>query len=704
MNRKDLDRLSRLRESANDSARSFRTVYVSYLVIVLYILSIVMFREKEELFRNGSLQIAIVNFSVPIRSFFIVSPLILLALHFNLLIQAKFLSYKVHRYALAISEIYSHRLPSSSNDEERDGEEKDDKKRDDKKREMRNLLFPAPLAHMIAEGDSDRTWQNLFLVIIPIIIIPLVILVVTGVRFLAYQSERITILQFILVVADVGILWWLWPGIVAPKKTRIQWVRNQRRRSFENLRRTIESVIIIAISISGLAYILYHAFDGKYEFQDRELVQERPPPEILSAYLDTCGENRCDEEAIDPGTPVWCKYARPLDLKDRVFRDADLSGAILCAVDFELAILNDSEMSRAKLHGANFLNAELHDTILDEAELHGANLGGAKLHGANLNRAELHGADLAGAELHGANLDEAELHDANLGKAKLHGANLNRAELHGADLNRAGLHGADLNRAGLHGADLNRAGLHGADLSRAGLHGADLSRAGLHGADLNRAGLHGADLNRAELHGANLRDADLHGADLRDADLRGADLRKAKLYGADLTNADLGGADLRGAKFYGTELLETNFDYADLRTIDSHEPDSELYTQLRKTVNDMEIFKKIQDRIANANHETIDRLSIKHKYSIGDSHSSPYSEEKSIGDKYREKLATYLVDDLACEDGSSGYVAKGIARRALDDDMLGPQLAKNLLKAECPAVANMLPEQLRADLKKITGG
>ncbi len=277
-----MDRLSRLRESANDSARSFRTVYVSYLVIVLYILSIVMFREKEELFRNGSLQIAIVNFSVPIRSFFIVSPLILLALHFNLLIQAKFLSYKVHRYALAISEIYSHRLPSSSNDEERDGEERDGEerdgeerdgeerdgeKKDGEKKEMRNLLFPAPLAHMIAEGDSDCTWQNLFLVIIPIIIIPLVILVVTGVRFLEYQSGRITILQFILVVADVGILWWLWPGIVAPKKTRIQWVRNQRRRSFENLRRTIESVIIIAISISGLAYILYHAFDGSMNFK-----------------------------------------------------------------------------------------------------------------------------------------------------------------------------------------------------------------------------------------------------------------------------------------------------------------------------------------------------------------------------------------------------------------------------------------------------
>ena len=680
MNRKDLDRLSRLRESANDSARNFRTVYVSYLVIALYILSIVIFREEEDLFRNGSLQIAIVNFSVPIGSFFIVSPLILLALHFNLLIQAIFLSRKVHQYASAIPTIHPLQLLPSSNDE---------------KREMRDLLFPAPLAHMIAGGDSDRTGQNLLLVVVisSIIFLPPIILISTGIQFLAYQSKYITIEQSILVAIDVGILWWLWPRIAAPDKKWIQW--------FESLSPviivlmallmtllmtllTILLTILISINLydmrefpnrikpamSGLhvmsiakqpsslhddsdradpddrkrissfsTWVLntipIHINNTKYEFEDRELVQERPPPEILSAYLDTCREKRCDEAVIDPGTPVWCRYARPLDLEKRVFRNADLSGAILCAVDFESVILNNADLIEAKLHGANLIEAKLHGAVLDDAELHGAILDDAELHGADLRGAELHGANLLGAELHGANLLGAELHGANLLGAELHGANL----------------------------------------------------------------------LGAELHGANLLGAELHGANLRDADFRGADLREAKLYGANLTNADLGGADLRGAKFYGTELIGTNFDYADRRAIYPYEPDfSELYTQLRKTVNDIEIFKKIQDRIANAkNHETIDLLSRKHKYSIVDAHGPIPTLEESIGEKYREKLATYLVDVLACEDGSSGYIAKGIARRALADRLLGPQLAENLLKAKCPAVANMLPEQLRADLEKITG-
>lgn len=625
MKRKDLDRLSRLRESANDSARNFRTVYISYLVIALYIFSIVIVREEELLFRNGSLQIAIVDFSVPIGSFFIVSPMILLALHLNLLIQAVFLSRKVHQYASAIQTIHSLQLLPSSNDE---------------KMEMRDLLFPAPLAHMIAGGDPDRTGQKLLSVVVvsSIVFLPPIILISIGIQFLAYQSKCITIGQYILVAIDVGILWWLWPRITAPYKKWIQWFQSLSLVKIV-LMTLFMMFILLSINLydmrvlpnriksatsgphvmkiakqssplhddSGRAdpddkkrtfFISAWIKNTKYEFSDRELVQERPPPEILSAYLDTCGEKRCDEAAIDPGTPVWCRYARPLDLEERVFRYAVLSDAIFCAVDFELSILSDADLSEAKFHGANFLDAELHGAILERAELHGANLGGAKLHGAYLNGVKLYGADL----------------------------------------------------------------------------------------------------RRASLHGADLKDAGLHGADLRDADLRGADLRGAKLYGADLTNADLSGADLRGAKFYGTKLIETNFAHADLRTIDFHKPDlSELYTQLRKIINDVKIFKQIQDKIANANNqETINQLSRKHEHSIDDSHGFP--------DKYREKLAAYLVDDLACNDEVNGYVAKGIARRALGDDMLGPQLADNLLKAKCPAVMNTLPERLRAALKKITGG
>ena len=151
--------------------------------------------------------------------------------------------------------------------------------------------------------------------------------------------------------------------------------------------------------------------------------------------------------------------------------------------------MREANLSKAVLCGVNFYNSELHDAILSEAKLHGAYLRKAKLHGADLSGAELHGANLSGAGFHGADLSGAELHGANLSGAGFHGADLSGAELHGADLSEAELHGANLSGAELHGADLSEAELHSANLQQAKLSGAQLIRTELDLADLRRIDL-----------------------------------------------------------------------------------------------------------------------------------------------------------------------------------------------------------------------
>ena len=187
--------------------------------------------------------------------------------------------------------------------------------------------------------------------------------------------------------------------------------------------KSLQSIKLIFVSASISVWI-HDIFDDEYKFKfrNRELVKERPPPEILSTYLDTCDEKRCDKAVIDPGTSVWCRYARPLDLKERVFNGTNLSDAILCAVDFESSMLNNNaQLIGAKFYGANFFDAKLHGALLDEAKLHGAYLYGAELHGANLGRAELHGADLRGSDLRGAVLRKTKFYGADLANADLRG-------------------------------------------------------------------------------------------------------------------------------------------------------------------------------------------------------------------------------------------------------------------------------------------
>ena len=450
-------RFDRLREAANESARSFRTAYTFYLIVALYILVIVSATHQELLFRAGNVQMPIVNVGVPVVWFFTGVPWLLVLLHFNLLVQAIFLANKVSQYAAVLG------------GQGWAGNERS---------EALGLLYPAPLAHKVADADQQGSMRRILnvIVFVTLAVLPPAILIFAQVRFLPYQDEWRTWLHRAAVVIDIGLLWWLWPHIAAPHiMTWRTWFGTQKLKALATVGVTVFAIGFSALFADfpgGTMGNLTPSLDSRrndllgrtYDLSNRVLVDTEPAPEILAAhYRATCESgNGCDESAIAVGSSFWCNHAKPLQLRRRNFRNAMLSGSTLC---------------QATLWGA---------------ELHGANLFGAKLRGANLLHAELHGADLLGAELHGATLRHAELHGARLETAKLHGADLLGAELHGATLWGAELHGADLKSAKLRGADLLGAKLHGADLRHAELHGAILGNAEFHGAILGNAQLHGA--------------------------------------------------------------------------------------------------------------------------------------------------------------------------------------------------------------------
>ena len=138
--------------------------------------------------------------------------------------------------------------------------------------------------------------------------------------------------------------------------------------------------------------------------------------------------------------------------------------------DLQLANLQLANLLKVDFRGANLKKAEL-----DEAQLQRANLGSAHLQGANLGRARMQGANLEGARMQVANLEGARMQGANLNWAELQGTNLNWAQLQGTNLNWAQLQGANLEGAQLQGANLNLAELQGAFVSYANFYKADFS-------------------------------------------------------------------------------------------------------------------------------------------------------------------------------------------------------------------------------------
>ncbi len=699
-------------EAANDTARNFRAVYTTYLVIASYILVTILSTDDELLFRAGNVQMPIINTSVSVVWFFRIAPLILLLLHLNLLMQAMFLSTKVHRYTSRLAKENIH---------------------------TRGLLFPAPLAHLLVAGDQRRVvqWIVWIVVFISLVVLPPGILIYTEIHFLTYQSGLDTWLHRAAILLDIILLWSIWPHIITPPDTGWkEWWRQSpwKRRATTTFASVATGLFVFVIAdipggtmenfipANALRDWLEPGLGRRYQLEEQILVQEEPPPEVLAAHLVACKSQNSDDRTdcqaeIKLGTPIWCQYAKPLPLQGRAFRHANLQKAVLCGVDLsvdddaDLSVdLSDADLSMARLHGADLRNtklqgvklrgiklqgadlssawlpgadlreAELQGADLREAKLPGADLREAKLQGADLSSAWLPGADLREAELQGADLREAELQGADLREAKLQGADLSSAWLPGADLRKAELQGADLSAVELPGADLRDAELQGTNLSSAWLQGADLSKADLQGADLRWAKLQGADLSRTELQGADLSEAQLQGADLSFAGLQGADLSEAQLQGADLSKAQLQGADLRGAYLAGSDISNANLNLADLRDVDlESKPDQERLqnaiaiiksiTQQERRDQALELVKRaeteettiapysIKDAIFNKDGALYKRLQEpENRALLRTRHFT-----QTWKDGYDTKLAAYLINSPSCgyEDN---YVAERIIR------------------------------------------
>ena len=486
-----------LLESANDSARHFRNVYTVYLTIMIYTFIIVLSTHQLSLLLDYrqllmiDKQLPFVNISVPTISFFTWIPWALLVLHFYLLIQAKFLFEKVHSYKQEIN----NRLIS---------------KEDIRKAKM--LLVSVPLVHILVE-EKAKFYLIVFLFLAAL---PLMVLISAAIKFLPYQDEAITTAHHIVILIYLSGLWYFKHHILRSHEKGTIWISSITG---------IFGIIIFAFVVIFINFpgnrtyspiaasfhelkMVNEIMPNRLVLSGYKLVRREPAPELLAAYIK---KQMCDENLIEPGSPIWCQYADPLDLRGRSLRKAQLQRTILCKA------------------------------TLQEADLTDADLWSANLTDANLKRANLTDADLWYANLTDANLWSADLTDTGLWYADLTDANLQSANLTNADLQSANLTDADLQSANLIDADLSGANLTDADLFRANLTNADLFR---------------ANLTNADLEGANLTDADLFRADLTDADLENANLTAANLSQTDFSDAILEGATLDFTWFWESSSLE----------------------------------------------------------------------------------------------------------------------------------------------------
>lgn len=500
-----------------DSIKQNRNRILFFLAFVLYALLTVLGTTDRDFFFENGVSFPLLNIKLPLVTFYMVAPLIIIFMHFNVMYL-----YLRHR-----------KLMQRHN-------------------KIEKFYESIPLGVFdiatIEKGFVHNVLERFIFILV--YLLPLFTLYIFWCHFNKYQNPLYSWLHWIYIVIDTIMIAYL------IKSTRYKHL------IFMMIPISLILVPLIQGTINNEQQVIkifqkYLQYD-KYDI--REFIEAYYPRlELPGEYLVTYDYNQLKAlQSLDKSKPL-ALLQPPIDLRNRSFKYANFNDAFLVRVNFEGANLYGATMAHAKLQGANLESANLRYASLQFANLQKANMRGTKLQGAYLQHAKLQEAKMKGANLQGADLMHANLQKADLYYAQLKGASLIDTRLQEANLTLAILARTNMRYAKLQKADLDTARLFGAEMLRVQLQGAYMRRAKLVGASLSDANLQGADLCNADLRGADLNFANLQGTNMVGANLRGAVLYDVKLQGAYLGGTKLQGTDMRNAKLQGAQSCKEGY-------------------------------------------------------------------------------------------------------------------------------------------------
>jgi len=493
-----------LEKSLNDSATRVSTIWVSFLIFALYLLTAATTVTHKQLFLDEPLKLPVLNIDLPLKGFFFLAPILFVILHAYVLMQVILLGRTAATYNEAIDRVAERgNLSAEDNASLR--------------QRLANTLFAQIFAGSPREREGAFGRLLTVMAWITLAIAPVLILLTFQFMFLPYHSGFVTWSHRLLLAIQLIGVFLLWPLILNGRRN-LNWRKPWRRllatpsprrwRRIGRVRtaRWYRGALQVASAATCLLFVIVSlsmgTFPGephvnlftatpldavqcqrwvqqKFEFADMRFDR------LLLARVDVVDDEKLEkiqQATAKAGEQPW-QGERTRILRDRDFNCGEFSGcADLRRIDLSGARLRSADFASAKLEGASLVDTQLQGASLYLAQLHGASLSGAQLQGAYLARARLQAASLENASLQGAHLNEALLQGASLRKADIQGASLYRADLRGASFDEASLQGASFEAVDLRGASFDRASLQGVLVLGASLQGSSLSDAELQGA------------------------------------------------------------------------------------------------------------------------------------------------------------------------------------------------------------------------------
>ncbi len=203
--------LGALRDAVVDAASVGAGLWLSYLFVLFYLAIAAGSVTHRNLFFESPVKLPFLNVDLPLLGFFVLGPGIFLIVHAYVLLHFVLLADKVG--------VFHAELQAQITDEEA-------------RARLRRQLPSNIFVQFLAGPREVRTGVMGFLLRliaqISLVAGPLALLVFFQLQFLPYHHETITWWQRLAVVADLALLWTLWPSVARGETTRLGW-RDLRR-------------------------------------------------------------------------------------------------------------------------------------------------------------------------------------------------------------------------------------------------------------------------------------------------------------------------------------------------------------------------------------------------------------------------------------------------------------------------------------------
>ena len=514
--------LEKLLEAANSVADEARSAYLTFGAFALYLLITVGATTHEQLLRGSIITMPLLGVDIPIVGFYTVVPFLFLLAHLNVLLHLSSL-------ATALSNLRS--------------------KSADQWPSQEALLRPFSRFLLARFTEADLTRRLIRAVAFcSVVLLPLVVLLATQVRFLPYHSGAVAWWQRALVLMDLLILLLFWPRITCG---------GAARRSMRSL--SAEQVAIIAVMVP---FVVVMAASTVPDETLEKIVTSRP---TLSSSASAEEPRSTSPRDLDHCTGLWRIWSYWSVVKLPYHQATDAGRRDMLCLSYLLfeqpetllgmrrnLALTHADFVAARPSAELFTDAEDLSVWLKDEELRnealkhfwqdagrGVDLRGRDLRYADLSESDLRKADLRGADLQGAKLVNANLNYANFGDIQVGEVVGCRTQLDpSSGTCRTNLSLANLSGASVQFGSFWKALLDGTQLDGANLSQTQLSHADLHNSNMKGANLQGTNLDHAELDSA-LITGDLQEASVRHSHIGCAIMSSEAICGAKANGADL---------------------------------------------------------------------------------------------------------------------------------------------------------------------